>query len=80
MSNSPDAIKTWANAVTVARVLIAPILFVMITGDDGSWPAFVLWIALCVLFVILTFGIGILIAWLPAAIVGLWFVYRIVRG
>jgi uncharacterized membrane protein len=30
--------------------------------------------------VILTFGIGILIAWLPAAIVGLWFVYRIVRG
>ena len=47
MSNSPDAIKTWANAVTVARVLIAPILFVMITGDDGSWPAFVLWIALC---------------------------------
>jgi len=46
-SYSPDAIKTWANAVTVARVLIAPILFVMITGDDGSWPALVLWIALC---------------------------------
>jgi CDP-diacylglycerol--glycerol-3-phosphate 3-phosphatidyltransferase len=46
-SYSPDAIKTWANAVTVARVLIAPILFVMITGDDGSWPALALWIALC---------------------------------
>ena len=29
---SPDAIKTWANAVTVARVLVAPILFVMIDG------------------------------------------------
>jgi uncharacterized membrane protein len=34
----------------------------------------------CVLFIVLTFGIGILIAWLPLAIVGLWFVYRIVRG
>ena len=28
----------------------------------------------------LTLGIGILIAWLPLAIVGIWFVYRIVRG
>jgi CDP-diacylglycerol--glycerol-3-phosphate 3-phosphatidyltransferase len=44
---SPDAIKTWANAVTVARVLVAPILFVMITGDDGSWAALVVWFALC---------------------------------
>ena len=47
VSYSPDAIKTWANAVTVGRVLVSPILFVMITGDDGSWPALVLWIALC---------------------------------
>jgi uncharacterized membrane protein len=39
-----------------------------------------LWISLCVLFVIATFGIGILIAWLPMALVGLWFIYRIVRG
>lgn len=39
-----------------------------------------LWVALCVLFVVLTLGIGILIAWLPIAIVGIWFVYRIVRG
>jgi uncharacterized membrane protein len=39
-----------------------------------------LWISLCALFVIMTLGIGILIAWLPLAIVGLWFVYRIVRG
>jgi uncharacterized membrane protein len=39
-----------------------------------------LWVALCGLFVVLTFGIGILIAWLPLAIVGIWFVYRIVRG
>jgi uncharacterized membrane protein len=39
-----------------------------------------LWVALCVLFVVLTFGIGIVIAWIPLAIVSLWFVYRIVRG
>ena len=39
-----------------------------------------LWVSLCVLFVILTLGIGILIAWLPIGLVGLWFIYRIVRG
>ena len=39
-----------------------------------------LWVSLCVLFVVVTLGIGILIAWLPLAIVGLWFIYRIVRG
>ena len=39
-----------------------------------------LWVALCLLFVILTLGIGILIAWLPLAFVGLWFIYRIARG
>ena len=39
-----------------------------------------LWILLCVGFVVMTFGIGILIAWLPIALVGLWFIYRIVRG
>jgi len=39
-----------------------------------------LWVVLCALFVVLTLGIGIVIAWLPIAIVGLWFVYRIARG
>jgi uncharacterized membrane protein len=39
-----------------------------------------LWVALCVLFVIGTLGLGILIAWLPLVIVGFWFIYRIVRG
>jgi uncharacterized membrane protein len=38
------------------------------------------WVALCLLFVILTLGIGILIAWLPLGFVGLWFIYRIARG
>ena len=39
-----------------------------------------LWVSLCILFVVLTLGIGRLIAWLPLGIVALWFVYRIVRG
>jgi uncharacterized membrane protein len=39
-----------------------------------------LWISLCILFIIATLGIGLLVAWLPMALVGLWFVYRIVRG
>jgi uncharacterized membrane protein len=39
-----------------------------------------LWIALCVAFVVATLGIGILIAWLPMGLVGIWFIYRIVRG
>ena len=39
-----------------------------------------LWISICVFFIIVTFGLGILIVWLPMAIVGLWFIYRVVRG
>ena len=39
-----------------------------------------LWVSLCILFIIGTFGVGILIAWLPLLIVGVWFVYRTVRG
>jgi uncharacterized membrane protein len=39
-----------------------------------------LWVALCLLFVAVTLGIGLLIAWLPLTLVGLWFIYRVVRG
>jgi uncharacterized membrane protein len=39
-----------------------------------------LWVCLCGLFVAVTFGLGILIVWLPLGFVGLWFIYRIVRG
>ena len=39
-----------------------------------------LWISLCLAFVIATFGLGLLIAWLPMGVVGLWFIYRIARG
>ena len=39
-----------------------------------------LWVALCGVFIVATLGIGFLIAWLPLTLVGLWFIYRIVRG
>jgi uncharacterized membrane protein len=39
-----------------------------------------LWAALCALFVVATFGIGLLVAWIPLGVVGLWFVYRVARG
>jgi uncharacterized membrane protein len=39
-----------------------------------------LWVSLCLFFVFVTLGIGLLVAWLPLAVVGLWFIYRIVRG
>jgi CDP-diacylglycerol--glycerol-3-phosphate 3-phosphatidyltransferase len=44
----PSAIATWANLVTVARVLIAPLVFWLIPeGQSGSWVAFALWFVLC---------------------------------
>ena len=39
-----------------------------------------LWVVVCALFVVGTLGIGIIVAWLPLGVVGLWFIYRIVRG
>ncbi|HEY5618736.1 MAG TPA: hypothetical protein VIK60_12390 [Vicinamibacterales bacterium] len=39
-----------------------------------------LWVSLCGAFIVVTLGIGLLVAWLPLFLVGLWFVYRIVRG
>jgi uncharacterized membrane protein len=39
-----------------------------------------LWVGLCMAFVVVTLGIGLIIAWLPLGIVALWFIYRIWRG
>jgi uncharacterized membrane protein len=39
-----------------------------------------LWVSLCMLFIVVTLGVGILIAWIPLGFVGLWFIYRIARG
>ena len=43
-----SAVATWANLVTVGRVLIAPLAFWLIPdGHSGSWVAFGLWFILC---------------------------------
>jgi CDP-diacylglycerol--glycerol-3-phosphate 3-phosphatidyltransferase len=48
MPVDPSAVKTWANLVTVARLLIAPFMFLLIPDHPGgSWPAFALWFLLC---------------------------------
>jgi uncharacterized membrane protein len=39
-----------------------------------------LWVSLCIVFIVVTLGVGILIAWVPLGVVGLWFIYRIARG
>src|SRR5512134_1567472 len=39
-----------------------------------------LWMALCLAFVVATLGIGIVIAWLHLGVVELWYIYRIARG
>jgi uncharacterized membrane protein len=39
-----------------------------------------LWVMLCGIFIVATLGIGLLIAWLPLGVVGLWFIYRVVHG
>ena len=42
----PDALYTPANIVTILRLLIAPLLFSMITSQKASWEVFLLWTAL----------------------------------
>ena len=42
----PTAIATPANFVTVARLLVAPFLFSLITNGDLSWAVLALWVVL----------------------------------
>jgi CDP-diacylglycerol--glycerol-3-phosphate 3-phosphatidyltransferase len=42
----PSALRTPANAVTLGRLLLSPLLLVLIVDDVGSWPAMALWVAL----------------------------------
>ena len=45
----PNALITWANAVTVSRILVSPLLFAMIPVEPGgSWVALGMWFVLCV--------------------------------
>ena len=42
----PSAVLTPANAVTIGRLLLSPLLLFFIVDDVGSWPAVTLWILL----------------------------------
>jgi CDP-diacylglycerol---glycerol-3-phosphate 3-phosphatidyltransferase len=46
-SFGPTALATPANAVTVARIMVSPLVFAMIDGRHGSWLAASLWTLLC---------------------------------
>jgi len=44
----PHQLATWANAITVGRLLLSPLMFWAIPNDNmGSWISFTLWSALC---------------------------------
>lgn len=42
----PSALATPANAVTIGRLVVTPLLLVMIVRDGASWPNFVMWVVL----------------------------------
>jgi len=42
----PSALKTWANGVTIARLLVSPGLFVLIAEEGATWGVFALWTGL----------------------------------
>lgn len=49
MAVDPNSLATWANLITVGRIVLSPIMFLVIPDDNlGSWIAFGLWFALCV--------------------------------
>jgi len=49
MPVDPNALATWANAITVGRLVVSPIMFLVIPDHNrGSWLAFGLWFILCV--------------------------------
>ena len=53
MPVDPNALATWANAVTVSRILVSPLMFTAIPSAVdgrwvGSWWAVALWFVLCV--------------------------------
>ncbi len=48
MPFGPTAIATWANAITVGRLVLSPLMFLIIPDHGkGSWVAFGFWFLLC---------------------------------
>jgi len=42
----PSALATPANAVTLVRILVLPLLIVLVLDDGAEWPALALWVVL----------------------------------
>jgi CDP-diacylglycerol--glycerol-3-phosphate 3-phosphatidyltransferase len=47
-SFGPSALATPANAVTITRLLVTVPFLMLVLDQHATWPAFVLWIVLCV--------------------------------
>ncbi len=47
-SFGPSALATPANAITILRLFVSVPLLMMVVDRHDSWPAFLLWVALCV--------------------------------
>jgi CDP-diacylglycerol---glycerol-3-phosphate 3-phosphatidyltransferase len=45
-SFGPSALMTPANLITIARLLLAPVVFFMIVDQTSSWPLLVLWLVI----------------------------------
>lgn len=49
MPVDPNALATWANLITVSRIALSPVMFLVIPDHNrGSWLAFGFWFVLCV--------------------------------
>lgn len=49
MPADPNAVATWANLITVSRIALSPVMFLVIPDHTrGAWLAFALWFVLCV--------------------------------
>ncbi len=49
MAVDPNALATWANAITVGRILLSPLMFLVIPDSTaGSWAALGLWFLLSI--------------------------------
>jgi CDP-diacylglycerol--glycerol-3-phosphate 3-phosphatidyltransferase len=48
MPVDPNAVATWANLITVGRIALSPVMFLVIPDHErGSWLAFAMWFVLC---------------------------------
>ena len=47
MPVDPNALVTWANAITAGRLVLSPVMFLVIPDHQrGAWLAYLLWFAL----------------------------------